>query len=141
MAQNKKTNFYSDYQFDKTFDGTKLEGFKKVSIQISDPKLLTKSGIKLEDLPRGFVTIKFDGLDKVTETIVYLKKRSTKTDDMYAITNSETGNDMIFIIKGLHKVGKKSYSHTIVLGGNEDNDNYEGGLPRYYTAFHCNITK
>jgi hypothetical protein len=42
FAQNKKTNFYSDYQFDVTYDGTKLEGNKKVNIVFSDPKKITK---------------------------------------------------------------------------------------------------
>lgn len=138
VAQNKKINFFSDYQFDKTYDGTKLEGYKKATIKFSDPKLLTKKDVAFEDLPRGLVTFKFAGLNEINETIIYLGKNKSN-NDMYAITNSETGNDIIYLIKETHKVGKKTYSYTILLGKTDEEN--MGGLPKYFTAFHCNITK
>jgi hypothetical protein len=137
FAQNKKTNFYSDYQFDVTYDGTKLEGNKKVNIVFSDPKKITKEGMQFDELPKGFLSIKFEGLNKIEETIIYIKKISNQ--DIYSITNSETGNDIIYVIKETHKARKKIYSHIILLG--KANENNIGGLPKYFTAFHCNIVK
>lgn len=138
FAQNKLTNFYSDYQFDKTYNGTKVEGYKKVTLKFSDPKLLTKENMEFDDLPKGFMTVKFEKLKSINETIIYIGKNKSN-NEMYAITSSETGNDIIYIIKGTHKVGKKTYTHTILL---EKTDEYnQGGLPKYFTAFHCNITK
>lgn len=138
IAQNKKINFYSDYQFDKTYDGSKVEGFKKATIKFNDPKLLTKKDMAFENLPRGLVTFKFARLNEINETIIYLGKNKSN-NDMYAITNSETGNDIIYLVKETHKVGKKTYSHTILLGKTDEEN--MGGLPKYFTAFHCNITK
>ena len=138
FAQNKTTNFFSDYQFDKTYNGTKLEGNKKVTLKFSDPKLLTKENMEFDDLPKGFLTIKFETLKSINETIIYLGKNKSN-NEMYAITNSETGNDIIYLIKETHKVGKKTYSHTILLGKTDENN--QGGLPKYFTAFHCNIIK
>jgi hypothetical protein len=138
IGQNKKINFYSDYQFDKTYDGTKVEGYKKATIKFSDPKLLTKKDMPFDELPKGFAIFRFDGLDEVKETIIYIGKNESN-DDIYAITNTETGNDIIYVIKEIHKVGKKTYSHTILLGKSDENN--IGGLPKYFTAFHCNIVK
>lgn len=138
FAQNKISNYYSDYQFDKTYNGSKVEGYKKVTLKFSDPKLLTKENMEFDDLPKGFLTIKFENLKSVKETIIYIGKNKSN-NEMYAITNSETGNDIIYIIKETHKVGKKTYTHTILLGKSDENN--LGGLPKYFTAFHCNITK
>ena len=137
-AQNKISTFYSDYQLDKTFDGTRKEGYEKVIIILNDPKFQTTKSMQFADLPNGTIKIKIEGVDIVTETIVYLAKTKSK-NDIYPITHTETGNDILYVIKEIHKVGKKTYSHTILLG-KSDEENFSG-LPKYFTAFHCNLKK
>lgn len=138
FAQNKKFTFFSDYQFDKTYNGSKKEGYRKATISFSDPKALTKEGTEFENLPRGTMIFKFEGLNQIKEEIIYIGKNQSGAD-IYAITNTQTGNDIIYVIKSSHKVGQKTYGYTILLGKSDENN--QGGLPKYFTAFHCNITK
>ncbi|OAQ43536.1 hypothetical protein A5893_17115 [Pedobacter psychrophilus] len=138
FGQNKKHTYFSDYQFDKTFNGSKVEGHKKVSITFSDPKLITPKNAEFENLPRGYVTFKFEGLNPVTETIVFIGKNGDG-NDIYAITNSNVDLDVIYLVKTVEKIGSKNYSY-IILWGKADSNN-QGGLPKYFTAFHCNLIK
>jgi hypothetical protein len=42
FGQSKLFKFFSDYQFDKTYDGSKKAANHKVTITFSDPKLIPK---------------------------------------------------------------------------------------------------
>lgn len=137
FGQNKRFVFFSDYQLDKTYNGSKKEGFKKATITFSDPKLITVEGTDFDNLPKGFMTFKFEGLDQVKEEVIYVKRMNGL--DAYAITNTEVGNDIIYVSKHTHKVGNKTYDYTIMWGKTEENNMW--GTPKYFTTFHCNLRK
>ncbi len=138
FCQNKHFTFSSDYQFDKTYDGSKKESRHTATISFSDPKSITVNGADLEGSPKGYMIFKFKGVDSWEEDIVYMGNNS-QGYDIYAITNTQTDNDIIYVIKSKHKIRTKLYNYTIILG-KEDQDNM-GGLPKYFTAFHCNMIK
>lgn len=135
ILQNTQQKFYSDYQLDKTYNGSKIEGRKKVNISFDDPKPKTKGNEDFKSLPKGIITIKYEGLNEIKNEIVYLGKNESNTD-IYTITKTQQDYDVVYIIKETHKVGTKNYTHTILLG-KADPNNY-GGLPLYFTAYHCN---
>lgn len=135
FGQNKRYVFFSDYQIDKTYNGSKKEGFRKATITFSDPKLLTVEGTDFENLPKGYMTFKFEGLDQVREDIIFVKR--TNGLDAYAITNTQVGTDIIYVSKHTHKVGNKTYDYTIMWGKAEENNMW--GTPKYFTTFHCNL--
>lgn len=137
FGQNKRFVFFSDYQLDKTYNGSKKEGFKKATITFSDPKLITVEGTDFDNLPKGFMTFKFEGLDQVKEEVIYVKRMNGL--DAYAITNTEVGYDIIYVSKHTHKVGNKTYDYTIMWGKTEENNMW--GTPKYFTTFHCNLRK
>lgn len=137
FGQNKRFVFFSDYQLDKTYNGSKKEGHRKATITFSDPKLITVEGTDFEKLPKGYMTFKFEGLDQDKEEIIFIKRSNGL--DIYAITNTQTGNDIIYVSKHTHKVGNKTYEYTIMYGKTEENDMW--AKPKYYTTFHCNLTK
>lgn len=136
FGQNKRIKFLSNYQIDKTYNGSKVSGHRKATIIFSDPKSMTKDGTSFEKLPKGYVIFKFEGLDQSKEEIIYLK--SMDNQDIYAITNSETGNDIIYVMKYRHKIGDKSYTYSVVLG--KTNESNLNAPLQYFTAFHCNLT-
>jgi len=138
FGQNRNLKFFSDYQYDKTYNGSTKNGQKKVSISFSDPKLITPKGADFDDLPRGYMTVKYEGLSPVKETIIYVGKNKGG-NDIYAITNTNVDYDIIYVIKSLHKVGNKSYGYTILWGKADPNNS--GGLPENFTALHCNSIK
>ena len=137
FGQNKQYSFISDYQIDKTYNGSKKEGFKKATISFSDPKLITVDGTDFENLPKGYITFKFEGLSPVKEEIIFVKRFNGL--DAYAITNTQVGNDIIYVSKHTHKVGTKTYDYTIMWGKTEENNMW--GTPKNYTTFHCNLKK
>lgn len=137
FGQNKRFVFFSDYQLDKTYNGSKKEGFKKATITFSDPKLITVEGTDFDNLPKGYVIFKFEGLSQVKEEIIFVKRMNGL--DAYAITNTQVGNDIIYLSKHTHKVGTKTYDYTIMWGKTEENNMW--GTPKYYTTFHCNLRK
>ena len=137
VLQNSQQKFYSDYQLDKTYSGSKKEGKEKVTISFDDPKPKTKGNENFNDLPKGFITIKYEGLKEIKNELIYLGKNNSNAD-IYSITKTQQDYDVVYIIKETHKVGLKNYTHTILLG-KADSDNY-GGLPLYFTAYHCNKT-
>lgn len=135
-AQNKYYTFFSDYQFDKTYNGSKKESRHFATISFSDPKSITVPGSDLQHSPRGYMIFKFDGLPASKEEVTFLE-RSKQGYDIYAITNTETGNDIIYVIKDNHTINKKLYNYTILLGKVDENN--IGAIPKYFTAFHCNM--
>lgn len=137
FGQNKRFVFFSDYQIDKTYNGSKKEGFRKATITFSDPKSITVEGTDFDNLPKGFMTFKFDGLDAVREELIYVKRMNGL--DAYAITSTQVGNDIIYVSKRTHKVGNKTYDYTIMWGKTDDNNMW--GTPKYFTTFHCNLKK
>ena len=121
---------------DKTYNGSKKPGTHKATITFSDPKSMTKEGTPFEKLPTGYMIFKFEGLEQTKEEIIYIK--SFQNQDVYAILNPQTGNDIIYVIRYNHKVGDKSYTYSIIFGKADDTD-FNAPL-QYYTAFHCNLT-
>lgn len=138
FGQNKKYTFFSDYQFDKTYDGTNVVNKRKVTISFSDPKSITIEGTEFEKLPKGFIKIKYEDLKEISEEIIFMGRNKSDAD-IYSILNSGTGYDVIYIIKSTHKLGQKTYGYTILLGKADENN--LGGLPTYFTAFHSNLKK
>src|ERR1035437_6936373 len=120
FGQNKRFVFFSDYQLDKTYNGSKKEGFRKATITFSDPKLITVEGTDFDNLPKGYMTFKFEGLDQVKEDIIFVRRMNGL--DAYAITNTQVGNDIIYVSKHTHKVGNKTYDYTIMWGKTEENN-------------------
>lgn len=138
-AQNKETTFFSDYQTDKTYGGTNSESRNKVTISFSDPKSLTKVGTDFEKLPKGYVTIKYADLNQIKQQIVFLGKHEKTGADIYAIQTNDIGYDIIYVMKAIQKFHGKSYSYMFLLGKTDENN--IGGMPKYYTRFHCNLKK
>ena len=132
------SEYYSDYQLDKTYGGSRVEDRKQVYITLSDPKNLTKEGMRFEDLPKGYVTIQYEGLNPVKNEILYIGKNRSNAE-IYTVINHQLNYDLLYVIKELHKVGNKNYLYTILLGTGDENN--LGGLPRYFTAYHCNTFK
>ncbi|PKR31783.1 hypothetical protein [Elizabethkingia anophelis] len=133
-----KIQFYSDYQLDKTYSGSRIESRKKVNITIIDPKQLTKQNMSFDDLPKGYITIKYDGLKTITNEIVYIGKNRSN-NDIYTITNTQLDYDILYIIRESHKVKSKNYSYIILMGKSDGNN--LGGLPKFFTAYHSNTLK
>ncbi|MCJ7936143.1 MAG: hypothetical protein MUW56_21565 [Chryseobacterium sp.] len=115
LQRNRQIQFYSDYQLDKTYNGSRKESRRKATIIMND---LNKPN------PLS-VTIKYEGI------------KNKSAADIYSITKTEQDYDVLYIIKEPHKVGTKNYSCTILLGKSDPNN--LGGLPLYFTAFHSNI--
>jgi hypothetical protein len=87
-------------------------------------------------LPKGFVTIKYEGLNPIINEIVYIGKNKSGAD-IYGITRTNEDYDTLYIIREPHKVKSKNYGYTVLLG--KSNPNNLGGLPLYFTALHSNI--
>ena len=138
FGQNRNYKFISDYQIDKTYNGSKKQGREKVLIVVSDPKLMTPKDAELENSPRGAFVFKFDGVSPIKQDVVFMGSNS-QGHDIYAITHTDTDHDIIYIMKGSNKFGSKTYMYTVLLGKTDINN--MGGLPKYYTAFYCNLTK
>ncbi|MDC8099156.1 hypothetical protein [Chryseobacterium rhizosphaerae] len=136
LKQNKKIQFHSDYQLDKTYNGSRKESRRKATIIMNDPKPLTKPNMGFDNLPKGFIMIKYEGLNPINNEIIYIGKNKSGAD-IYSITKTEQDYDVLYIIREPHKVGTKNYSCTILLGKSDASN--LGGLPLYFTAFHSNI--
>ena len=136
-AQNKQFTFFSDYQLDKTYNGSKKEGHRKATITFSDPKSNTVEGTEFDKLPTGYITFKFEGLYLEKEDIIFITRSNGL--DIYATLNSPIRNDIIYVSKYTHKVGNKTYDYAILYGKTEENDMW--GTPKYSTTFHCNLIK
>lgn len=135
--QNSIYYFYSDSQLDITLNGSRKEGKRNVHISFEDPKPNTKGNEDFDNLPKGSITIKYDGLNPIKDEIVYLGKNKSNAE-IYLITKTQQDYDILYVFTENHKVGDKNCSHTIMLG--KANLNNLGGMPLYFTAYHCNKT-
>lgn len=135
FAQKKQFTFFSDYQIDKTYNGSKKVSYHKTTIIFSDPKSITIAGTEFEKLPRGYMSFNYEGLDQFKDDIIFLGSKSN--NDIYAITNSRTDNDLIWVIKGIAKISGKTYSHIIMWGKSDENDLERS--PKYATVFFCTL--
>lgn len=129
-------NYYSDYQVDKTYGGSIVKNKRSAYITLSDPKNITKKGMKFEDLPKGYITIKYGQLNPIREEVFYMGKNQNLNADIYTITTNQQDYDLLYIIKNTQRVGNKNYSFIILLGKADLND--IGSAPLYSTAFYSN---
>lgn len=132
--KNKQLNFISDYQYNGNVSHHKLV------ISFSDPKLITKEGTEFKNRPKGYLAYQFEGLKQSMEQIIFVTNYNSETD-IYAVINSESGYDIMYVIKSTHKIGNKTYGFTIILGTIGKSNIGEGELPEYFDAIHCNLTK
>lgn len=80
--------FMSNYQFNKTTDGTEKTTYRVAKISFDDPKNFTIEGTAFEELPKGQMVIEFAGLPEVREEIVFVGHNANGYD-IYAITKTE----------------------------------------------------
>lgn len=135
VGEDKILSFTSDYQFNKNLDGTEETTYSEVNISFDDPKSSTTEGTPFEELPKGEMVIRNAGHPDVRQEIIFVAHNKNGYD-IYAITDTETDSNIIYLIRSHHIVEGKSYQYTIVLG-TSDLKGYDG-LPPVFTAFHCN---
>lgn len=142
----KKFTFSSDYQLDKTHDGSKKGSSRNAIISFIDPKSLASGEPDYENSPKGYITIKFEGIQSVIrEEVIFISKdKSNPYTDIYAISKTSVDWNIAYVMKHDPKVKgfkplNKYYKYVILMG--YDSGKTPGELPQYYTAFYCNLTK
>lgn len=142
----KQFTFISDYQLDKTCDGSKKPSSRNAVISFTDPKSLASGEPDYENSPKGYMTIKFQGIQSaIWEEVIFISKdKSNPNTDIYAISKTSVDWNIAYVMKHDPKVKgfkplNKFYKYVILMG--YDNGKTPGELPQYYTAFYCNLTK
>lgn len=134
--KQKVVTFFSDLQSEKTKSGKFLEDRRNVTITFLDPKEASKGITEFDDMPKGYLNIKYEGLNDVYNELIYIGQNKGGSE-IYALTYTTLGFDILYLMKGDYKLNNKTYN-TLILIGQSNSANY-GGLPLYYVGYYCNV--